>query len=120
MQVTRNETRAGSLNLMRPWLQGLTGQSLGNYRGIFGFGGDGLDRSFTRLYYLAATGNGAAGPDCRNKDVNFAIRVLPNFLGRGVTVDLGIGGIIELLRDPRVWRLLCQLLGFGDGPLHAF
>src|SRR6266849_5687567 len=105
MQVLRNETGSGPLNFMRAWFQRLPGQGLGNDRRIFRLGGNRLERGFTRLYYLAATSDGAASPDCRNQDVDFAVGVLPNFFGCGLTVDLGIGGIIELLRDPGIGRL---------------
>ena len=34
-------------------------------------------------------------------------------------MDGGVGGVDELAGDEAVGDLLCQLIGFGNGPLHA-
>ena len=52
-------------------------------------------------------------------DVDLALRVVPDFLGRCADVDRRVGGVFELLRDDRVGNFLCQFLGAGDGAAHA-
>ena len=45
--------------------------------------------------------------------------VFPDLRAGGRLVDRRVGRVLELLRNPTVGRGGGQLLGLGDGPLHA-
>src|SRR6266540_91420 len=119
VEVLRNKAGTGTLDLVRTRLDRLTGQGLGDYGRILWLDGDGLKGRFARLDEFITASDGAAGADRRHQDVNLAGRVVPDFFGRGRLVNLGVGRIFELLGNPRVGRLLCQLLGPCDGALHS-
>ena len=48
--------------------------------------------------HLAHAGDGAAGADAGDEDVDLAVGVAPDLLGGGVAVDLRVGRVLELLR----------------------
>ncbi len=52
-------------------------------------------------------------------DIDLPVGVVPNFLGGRLAMHLRVGGILELLWHPGVWRRGDQLLRFGDGGGHA-
>ena len=69
--------------------------------------------------YSRDSGDGAAGADARDQDVDLAIGVVPNLRPGGLEVNLGIGRIVELLRDEAIGRLGQDFLRLGDCALHA-
>ena len=68
---------------------------------------------------MADPGDGPPGAHARHQDVDPAVGVGPDLLGRGAHVDLGIGGVLELLGHVEVTVALDDLLGLGDGAPHA-
>jgi hypothetical protein len=65
-------------------------------RGLLGLDGDDLHAGLALLEHLADAGDGAAGADAGDDDVDRAVGVAPDLLGRGLSVDLGVGGVGEL------------------------
>ena len=78
-----------------------------------------LDAGLARLEHLADAGDGAAGADAGDEDVDLAVGVVPDLLGGGRAVDLGVGLVGELLGPDRALRVRDDLLGLLDGALHA-
>ncbi len=72
-----------------------------------------------RLDHLGDAGDRPAGADTRHEGIELAVGVVPDFLRRGLAVDLRIGRVLELLRDDRVRDIPEQLLCARDGALHA-
>jgi hypothetical protein len=68
---------------------------------------------------LPGAGDRAAGADAGDQDVDRALGIVPDFLGGGLAVDLGVGGVLELLRNDRIRQRRGQFLGLGDRALHA-
>jgi len=64
-------------------------------------------------------GNRAAGADARHEDVDLTFRVVPDFGACRPQVNLGVGGILELLRH-EVLGVLRHLLGPGHCAPHPF
>ena len=64
-------------------------------------------------------GDGAAGPDGGDEDVDLALGVGPDLLRRRALVHLGIGRVLELLRDEGVVAGRRQVGGARHGALHA-
>ena len=58
--------------------------------------GDDLHVGLAGLDHLADAGDGAAGADAGDEDVDLAVGVLPDLLGRRLAVDLGVGRVGEL------------------------
>ena len=81
--------------------------------------GDDLDRGLAFLEELACTGQRTAGTDARNKNVNFSVGVGPDLGAGGFIVCLRVRGIDKLPGDKAVRRLRGDLLGLGNGTLHA-
>ena len=73
------------------WPPDRTGESSGSTATI-------LQAGLARLQHLADAGDGAAGADAGDEHVDFAVRVVPDLLGRRAAVDLRVGGVVELLR----------------------
>src|SRR6185369_9049864 len=119
VKVFGNEPGARALNLVRAWFQGLPGESLRNHRRIFGFDFDRLEGGFAGFDDFIAAGNGTAGADGGDEDIDLAGGIIPDFLGGGFAMDFRVGGVIELLGDPGVGSFLGDGLGPGDGALHA-
>ena len=71
------------------------------------------------LQHLADAGERAAGADARHEDVDVAVGVVPDLLGRGAPVDLDVRLVLELLREHGAGGLGGDLLGACDGALHA-
>jgi hypothetical protein len=46
VKVAWNEAGSGALDFVGPWLEGLSGERLGDHRGILGLDGDGLECGF--------------------------------------------------------------------------
>jgi hypothetical protein len=68
---------------------------------------------------FAHAGDRPAGPDARDQDVDLPIRIVPELVGGGAAMDVGVRRVLELLRDERVRRPARNLLGFRDGAPHA-
>src|SRR5690606_1382857 len=109
----RSEAGADALDLVRA---GLTARQHG--RGLR-LDSDDLDAGLARLEHLADAGDGTAGADAGDEEVDGALRVVPDLLGRGAAVDFRIGRILELLRHDRVGQRGDQLLGAGNRPFHT-
>ena len=62
-------------------------------------------------------GDGAARADAGDDDVDLAVGVLPDLLGRGLAVDLGVGRVGELAGEDAA-ALGRDLVGALDGTLH--
>jgi len=71
-----------------------------------------------RFLELLHAGNCAARSNAGDKDIDLAVRILPDFLRRCFAVDLRIGRIVELLGDKAVFSAFRQLLGFFHSPFH--
>ena len=69
--------------------------------------------------HFAHAGDRAAGADAGDEDVDLAVGVAPDFLGRGLAMDFGIGRVLELLRHEVVLVLGHQFLGPADRAGHA-
>ena len=86
-------------------------------------GGGGLDRDHQRLgppllQHLADTGDRASGADSGDEGVHLAAGGRPDLLGGRAAVDLGVGGVVELLRHEGA-PLIGDLAGQVDGLVHA-
>ena len=88
----RNEAGADALDLVRPR------RAAGKNGRVFGFDRDHADAGLAGLQNLADAGDRAAGADAGDDEVDFAVRVVPDFFRRGAAMDFRIGGILELLR----------------------
>ena len=79
-----------------------------------------LDVRVLALQVLAHAGHGAAGAHACHKDIHLAVGVLPDLGAGGLDVGLRVGRVYELAGDEGIRDLLCQLVGLGNGTLHAF
>ena len=105
---------------MRARFERLAGESLRDDRGILRLNCDGLEGRLAPLEHFTTAGQGATGAHGRDQNINLALGVFPNLLRRSLPMDVGVGGVVELLRDPGARSIFRQLLGFGDGPFHPF
>ena len=81
-----------------PWIGcGPFGAARQHRRGVR-LDGDALEAGLARLDHLAHAGDGAAGADAGDQDVDLAVGVAPDLLGGGPAVDLRVGRVLELLR----------------------
>src|SRR5579864_967001 len=81
VQVLGDEPRAEALKLVRAGLQGLAPAGLTDHRRADWLEGDNVHARFAALQDLTAAGDGAAGPDAGNQDVNLPVGVAPDLLG---------------------------------------
>ena len=72
-----------------------------------------LNAGLRFLMHFADAGDRAAGADAGDEDVDLAVGVAPDFLGRGLAVDLRVGRVLELLRHEGVRVVGDQLLGLA-------
>ena len=93
--------------------------ALAQNRGGGGFHGDDLGGGFALLEELARAAQRAARTDARNKNVDFTVGVGPDLGAGRLVVRLRVRRIDELPGDEAVRRLRGELLGLGDGALHA-
>ena len=63
--------------------------------------------------------DGAAGAHARNQRVNGTLGGVPDLGAGGLVVGLRIGGVHKLARDDGARNLCDELVGLGDGALHA-
>jgi len=71
------------------------------------------------LEHASDAGERASGAHAHDERVDLAGRCLPDLLGRGLRVDVWIGGIFELTAHQRIGRRLHQALRLLDGAGHA-
>ena len=76
-------------------------------------------RRLARLQHLPDAGDGAAGADAGDEEIDIAAGVVPDFLRRGAAVNFGIGEVLELLRHHGIRRGAHQFFGGRDRALHA-
>ena len=81
--------------------------------------GHDLDVGVLALQVLADTGHGAARTDTGHEDVDLAVGVLPDLGAGGALVGIGVGRVYKLAGHKAVGDLLRQLVGLGNGALHA-
>ena len=90
----------------------MTGDAAGSTAYTFRSGQRGFSTS-------AQAVNVPASADARDDRVHPVREVGGDLLGGGADVDVDVSRVLELLRDPGARRLRLQLLGPGDGALHA-
>ena len=83
------------------------------------FDGDGAEIGLLRAKIAGRAGDRAARADAGHEDIDLASGVFPNLRAGGPLMDVGIGRIVELLRNPGIGRRVGQLLGLGNRALHA-
>jgi hypothetical protein len=110
----RHEAGADPLQRVRPL------DAFGQHRRCLRLDRDAAELRLARLDHLAHAGDGAAGADAGHQDVGAAVGVVPDFLGRGAAVHVGIGGVVELLRNQVAAVAVGQFLGAADRAQHAF
>ena len=103
--MTGGRGSAGTKPAPMPWILCGPGCAAGQHRAVLGLDRDHPDRRLARLQHLADAGDGAAGADAGDDDVDLAVGVVPDLLGGGAAVDLRVGRVLELLRDDRVGDL---------------
>src|SRR5690625_256605 len=108
----RHEVRPEPLDLVR---SGFSAVEDGGFRRL---DGNDLDIGLTFLEYLAHTGDGAAGADSRDDDVDRAVRVPPDLLRGGLAVDLRVRFVRELPGEDRARSFGGDLLRAGHRTLH--
>ena len=118
VEVVGKKSGAGALDFMRAGLESLAGESLGDDRRILRFDSDGLERGLAGLEGFHAACDRAAGPDRRDDNVHFSIRIAPDFLRRGFDVNGGVCGVVELLGHPGIWGLLNECFRLRDRAAH--
>ena len=96
-----------------------TRRAAGQHRAVLRLQRDHLQAGLAALQRLADAADGAAGADAGDDDVHLAIGVVPDFFGGAAAMDVRIGRIFELLRDDGIGIFRRQLMGAGDGALHA-
>ena len=84
----------------------------------------GFHREYLELWELGLEHAGgarevAAGAHAGDERVQPVGEVGQDFLGGGAHVDVDVGRVFKLLRNPRAGGLCLQFLGAGDGALHA-
>ena len=113
VQHVGDEARADALDLVG------AGDAGGQHGGGLGLHGDYLDGGVLFLQELTGAGDGTAGAHAGHEEVHLAVGVGPDLGTGGLIVGLGVGGIDELACHEAVGDLLGQLVGLGDGALHA-
>ena len=98
IQRVGNKASTDPLNLVG------TTFAAGDDRGFLRLDRHHFDGGFARLQSLAYAGKRSAGANAGNDDVDFAIRVFPNFLRGCFFMNGGIGRIVELAGDKGMRR----------------
>ena len=72
------------------------------------------------LFEVAASAcDGATCSYSSNQDVDFALRVFPDLWASAVVVDLGVIGVLKLLKDVGIGRCCCNLFCLVDSSFHT-
>jgi hypothetical protein len=95
VEVIGDEASAGALDFVRGWDDGVAGEGLGDDWAGFWFDGDGGEGRFVVAERAGDAGDGAAGADGGDEDVDVAAGIVPDFLGGGFFVDGGVGGLLN-------------------------
>ena len=100
LQIAGYKACANALNFMRSGFHFLLGECLGNDRRVGGLYRDRLNRLAFNLFDIPGnTGNRSTRAYTRDQDVDFAIRVIPDFRSGGFFMDGRVGWILELLEQ---------------------
>src|SRR5262245_22081570 len=119
VQHVGHEARADALNLVPAGLQRLSLHLLRDDRAGDRLHRNRLERRFALLDDFADAGDGAAGADAGDEDVDLAVGVAPELFRCGLAMDLGIGRVLELLRHERIRNGPEHLFRLGDRAVHA-
>eukprot|EP00906_Rhabdomonas_costata_P011341 RCo016105 len=118
VQHLRNEARPDALDLVRAWLQRLSGPGLADHGALLGLHGDDVD-GLAGLPELRHAGDGSARADATHEDVCITTGRLPDLRSRRQLMDPGIGRVLELHRHEVLSGVRRHnLLGLRDRPLH--
>jgi hypothetical protein len=113
VQHLRHEAGADALDRVRAL------GAFGEHRRCLRLHGDRLETGLAFLDDFGHAGDGAAGADAGHQDVDLAVGVAPDFLGRRAAVDFGVGRIVELLRHEAMRIRGDDFLGAADRTQHA-
>src|SRR5215469_10908888 len=91
----RDEPGADPLDPVRAW------RAAGQHGAVLGFDRNHLETGFAGFDDGADAGQRAAGADPAHDNIDRALGVSPNLLRRRAAMDLGIGRVLELLRNER-------------------
>ena len=108
-----DEVGADALDLVRAGGAAVEDRRLGR------LDADDLHAGLAGLEHLADAGDGAAGADAGDEDVDLAVGVGPDLLGGGRAVDLGVGLVGELAGQDGARTLGDDLVGTVDRAAHA-
>ena len=78
-----------------------------------------LNSGLRSLDVVGHAGDGAASSHAGDENVDLAVGVVPDLGPSGGQVNGRVGGVVELLQNEAVRRLGQNLVGLGDGALHA-
>ena len=120
VEHVRNKSGADALNRVLARLDVLAGLALRDDRAIDRLDGHDLHVRLATLEHFAHAGDGAAGADARYKNVDLAVGVAPNLLGRGLAMDFRVGRVLELLRDEPGLVLGRQFIRLAYRARHPF
>ena len=107
IQHVGDKARADALDLVA------AGVALAQDGGILRLDGDDLDVRILLFQISARAGDGTAGADARDEDVDLSVGVLPDLGAGGCLMGGGVGGVDELSGDEAIRDLLRQLVGLG-------
>ena len=96
------------------------GFAAGDDRRIGGFDRVGLERRIFCTDMACDAGDGPAGADAGDQDIDLPVGIFPNLAAGGFLVDGGVGRILKLLGDATVGGGGGKLLGARDGAAHTF
>src|SRR6266850_6790950 len=83
------------------------------------FDQDGAHAGVALLDVARHPGERPAGPRTEDEGVDLALHLLPDLPARRAVMDLGVRGVLELLRQEGAGRCRHDLLGALDRPRHA-
>ena len=86
---------------------------------VFGLDGDHAHVGLARFQHLADAGQGTAGADAGDHDIDLAAGVVPDFFRRGLAMDFRVRRVFELLWHKRIGRVGDDLFGAGDRSVDA-
>src|SRR5271157_5250878 len=112
-QDAGNKTGPNSLNFVRAWL------SAGKNRTVDRLHSDSFERRLLGLDVFGDTGDGAASAYSGDEKIDAAVGVFPDLGTGGFEMNLGIGRIVELLKDVAVGSRGEQFFGFQNRALHS-
>ena len=113
IQIAGDKSSSNSLDFVR------SGRSTANHRAVLGFDRNDFEIRVPLFDDLAYSRDGSSGSDAGNNGINIPVGIAPDFLGGCVTVDLGVGRIIELAGAKAIFSLGKNLFGLGNGSPHS-